>query len=145
MLSVVYVSSATRLMDDSELTELLRISRINNLKIDVTGMLLYEGGNFMQVLEGPDSRVSEIADKISGDPRHTGMLTLLRQNVEERQFASWSMAFQNIAKLSEEERDAFSDFLVEPITADGFRSRPHRAYKLLLSFRDRLVANSRAA
>jgi hypothetical protein len=35
----------------------LEQSRENNLRLDVTGMLLYKGGNFMQMLEGEKDAV----------------------------------------------------------------------------------------
>ena len=52
MFHLVYVSSAVRPFSKSELVELLNVTRDNNSRLGVTGMLLYRDGNFMQVLEG---------------------------------------------------------------------------------------------
>ena len=56
MFYTVYVSSAVDLFSDEELLKLLDVSRKNNQALDVTGMLLYKGGNFMQFLEGEKRR-----------------------------------------------------------------------------------------
>lgn len=135
---MTYVSSARDLMEDAELADLLRVSRRNNIEAGITGMLLYQEGNFLQVLEGPEKAITATSARIERDGRHTGMLTLLREPISERQFPNWSMAFQNLTSLSDEDKAGFSDFLVEPLSANIFRDRPERAYKLLLSFRDRM-------
>lgn len=135
--SLTYVSSAVRLLTQAELKALLRVSVRNNAAREITGMLLYDDGNFMQVLEGPEKAVDEVHRMIAADPRHRGMLTLLRKRIPERQFARWSMAFQNVDELSPEERAGFSTFL-RPLTAESYESRPHDAWQLLLSFRGHL-------
>ncbi|AUZ89011.1 hypothetical protein CVO76_16195, partial [Arthrobacter agilis] len=48
-LSIVYSSTATRPLNDADLSALLAISRRNNARAEVTGMLLYRGGRFLQV------------------------------------------------------------------------------------------------
>lgn len=45
------------------------------------------------------------------------------------------MAFRNIDRMDESERAAFSPFLLEPFTAEYFGRKPHKALKLLLTFR----------
>jgi len=52
MLSIVYVSSATRPLEENELLDMLKTCQRNNARTNVTGLLLYKGGNFMQALEG---------------------------------------------------------------------------------------------
>ena len=60
MIHLIYVSSATREMTEEDLIFLLEQSRNRNLRQHVTGMLLFVGGNFIQVLEGDDKDVEEI-------------------------------------------------------------------------------------
>ena len=136
LINLVYISSAVYLMSEPELVELLRQSRDNNNPKGITGMLLYKDGNFMQVIEGEETAVMRLHEKILLDPRHKNILTLLRGPIEARQFGNWSMAFHNINLLSDSERDAFSPFLKEPFTTDYFGSTPHKSLKLLLSFKE---------
>ena len=51
MFHVVYVSSSTQTFTQSDLQMLLQKARDKNTQLDLTGMLLYKDGNFMQVLE----------------------------------------------------------------------------------------------
>ena len=61
---LVYISSARRLFTTEELRDLLAVSRRNNAREDVTGMMLYRGGSFMQVLEGPQDAVLDLYQRI---------------------------------------------------------------------------------
>ena len=49
---LVYASRAAQPFTDAELVELLTRSRQKNDRLDVTGMLLYHDGSFIQALEG---------------------------------------------------------------------------------------------
>jgi hypothetical protein len=134
--STVYVSSATRLLKDAELAEILRVSRANNQRDEITGMLLYKDGNFMQVLEGPEGKVSALINKLHHDPRHRGIQQLVQDHVSERQFDQWAMAFHKVDLSAQEDREAMSNFLDDEVAAAAFRSNPGKAYRLLLSFRN---------
>jgi hypothetical protein len=135
MISLIYVSSATRLFNEEELLNLLQFSRSNNEQIEITGMLLYKGGNFMQVIEGPEEVVTTLYQKILRDPRHAGVMLLSKQPLKERQFPDWSMGFQNLDKLSPEEIPGYSTFLDEDFTSEVYRANPTRAYVVLLNFK----------
>ena len=135
MFYLIYVSSATRNLSSEELLEILRVSRRNNVENEITGMLLYKEGNFMQVLEGPKETVQQLHDKIELDARHKQMITLLSGQIEERQFPNWSMGFQNVDELNEDDRAAYSPFLNEPSWPEAFANSPSKAYTLLLSFK----------
>jgi hypothetical protein len=133
--SFVYVSSAVKLMSQSELLDLLKQARENNARNQITGMLLYKDGGFMQAFEGEEEMAMRLHGKILVDPRHKNMMTLLSEPLESRQFTGWSMAFNNIDLLSDDERFGFSPFLKESFTKDYFGANPNNALKLLLSFR----------
>ena len=135
---LVYLSSSVGLMSKTDLDELLRKARENNARDNITGMLLYKDGSFMQAMEGEEADVARLHDKILSDARHQNIITLLRGEVEMRQFSEWSMAFADIDSLNQTERDGFSPFLKEPFAADYFGENPHNALKLLLSFKKNL-------
>ena len=92
--SIVYVSSAVRLLTLEEITALLERARIRNREHGVTGVLLYIGGNFMQYLEGPTEGLDTIYRIVEQDKLHEGMILVSREKIEKRQFGDWSMAFQ---------------------------------------------------
>lgn len=135
LIQLVYVSSAVRFMSDEELAELLRVSRENNARLDITGLLLYKDGNFIQALEGPEEAVLQLYDKISRDPRHVGVMTLVKEPVKNRLFPEWSMGFQNVNKMEASELPGFSAFLIESFTPENFRQNPSRVTVLLTTFK----------
>lgn len=138
MLSLIYVSTSVQLLNDQELLDILKVSRENNVSKDVTGLLLYKGGNFMQVLEGPDDVVEALYEKITKDPRHTDASVISREQISARQFPAWEMAFQNLDNPAIKNEPGYSQFLEDEFTADVYRENPLRAYIMLLTFRDNM-------
>jgi hypothetical protein len=135
LFSLIYVSSAEKEMNTEELLGILRASHNNNTPRTITGMLLYKGGNFMQVLEGPEENVREIFAKIEKDPRHHSIIVLSEEYIEERQFSAWEMAFVNLDDESIRNEPAYSEFLQDEFTDDEYRNNPSRASIMLLTFR----------
>ncbi len=100
-------------------------------------MLLYKEGNFMQVLEGEESAVRDTHQKISADPRHRGLITLLQGTTPERQFSEWSMGFRNLG-ADTNSPEGYSEFLNVALTSSEFELNPSKAQKLLLMFKQRM-------
>lgn len=94
MIAVCYVSSAVEPLSDAAIDALLLASRARNQSNQVTGMLLYCDGNFMQYIEGPSQGLEPIWKSIQRDPRHRGMTTLFEEPVPQRVFRGWSMAYK---------------------------------------------------
>ena len=92
--SLVYVSSAVRLLNFEEIAYLLKRARERNKEYGITGVLLYIGGNFMQYIEGPKDNLDIIYKIICEDKQHTGIILVSREAIKDRQFGDWSMAFQ---------------------------------------------------
>lgn len=138
MLSLIYVSTSVKLLNDEELLDILKVSRENNSSRDVTGLLLYKGGNFMQVLEGPDEVVEALYETIKTDPRHKDVFVLSREQISNRQFPAWEMAFQNLDNPEVKSEPGYSQFLQDEFIADVYRENPLRAYIMLLTFRDNM-------
>jgi hypothetical protein len=135
MYRLVYVSSATEFFLDTQLENLLFRSRQNNATLGITGMLLYKDGNFMQCLEGPKDAVLKLKATIQSDPRHRGMIVLLKEENAEPQFNEWAMGFKKIDAKTASEVPGYSDFLDLPLTSKKFQSNPSKSLKLLLSFK----------
>jgi hypothetical protein len=135
LFSFIYVSSAVHPFSVSELEALLRACHENNSNLDITGMLLYKDGNFMQVLEGEEATVLKLAAKIHADCRHKGMITLWKGYTDERQFPDWSMGFCDLGSPKAQNIPGYSDFLNTPLSGSEFLANPGRAQKLLLVFK----------
>lgn len=77
----------------AEVQQILQVSRRNNLKIHVTGALLFNSSCFAQVLEGPLDAVEQTFERIQRDPRHADVTVLELTSATVREFPAWSMAF----------------------------------------------------
>ena len=97
MLQLIYVSAAHEPFSPAELAELLRRSRAKNATLGVTGLLLYNAGSFLQVLEGPEDAVRGLAKAIAADPRHHRLKFLFERPIPTTSFSGWAMGFANVA------------------------------------------------
>ena len=138
LVSLIYVSSAVELFSPAELLALLETSRRNNTPVGITGLLLYKDGNFMQVIEGEAAEIHRLHDRISRDPRHTGLITLTERRIEQRQFSDWSMGFKNLCDPDVRTVPGYNEFLNTPLTSAAFTSQPSRVERLLHTFKQRM-------
>jgi hypothetical protein len=95
--ALVYVSTATRALSEKDLSHLLNRARTRNSLEGVTGVLLYSHRNFIQYLEGPATGIEKVYAVIREDPQHHGIIELMREPIQIREFSDWSMAFRNIS------------------------------------------------
>ena len=105
---LLYLSSASFKFSDETLRDILTTSRKNNALSDITGLLLYHDGSILQILEGEEIAIHTLFIKLMRDPRHTGVLKLLDEETDSRDFSSWSMGFK---KLSDEEWRQLSGYI----------------------------------
>jgi len=110
---LVYLSQSTRKMPKDELYALWKQAKTDNATIDVTGSLFYNGGWFMQVLEGPPATLAALYARIEKDPRHHDIRLLYNEPASFRTFVRWSM---NMTNLEDRQADRYEE-LVEIIEA----------------------------
>ena len=96
MFRIMYMSTATRVIPDSELEELLETSRKNNKEKNLTGLLIVKGRTFLQCLEGEKKDVEEVFNKILKDDRHTSIIDLIEEDISSRMFPTWDMGYKKI-------------------------------------------------
>ena len=108
---LVYASRAAQPFTDAELVELLTRSRQKNDRLDVTGMLLYHDGSFIQALEGNREVVEDLYEVIAADPRHDDALLLHRGDQLGRSFEGWSMGYEQVGNVSPPLPKGFNRFL----------------------------------
>lgn len=133
MYQLVYISAACVEFDDEALEQLLSGARENNAILGVSGMLLFHEGSFIQVLEGPQTVVEALFEKIEQDPRHEHTEVLFRGDTDEACFEDWSMGYVRTPKLT----DVPEGF--HPFLTSGFRRNVDEnrqiARKALLAFK----------
>lgn len=132
LVHLIYASVATTPFSPEELARLLRHARAANEKAAVTGMLLYAEGSFFQVLEGEPAAVDFLVGKIAADPRHTGIVIIIREPIARRSFEEWSMGFSSLSAGEIAHIDGLNDFFAEGSCLA--RLETGRARKLLAAF-----------
>ena len=89
--TMFYRSRAVVPFDDAALQALVQAAQEGNREADVTGLLVYADGHFLQWLEGPADGLVQVWDKIRSDQRHTDIQVLGDASTEARFFPDWSM------------------------------------------------------
>ncbi|MEH6611272.1 MAG: BLUF domain-containing protein [Halioglobus sp.] len=100
---VVYISQATGTLTESELNELVEVSRRNNKKYGITGALLYLENAFIQAIEGEDAAISELLGKLTADARHRNIRIISDNLAQVRNFQNWSMGIVKAVEVDRPE------------------------------------------
>ena len=108
MKRIVYISKLSPNTPSAEIQKIATVSSKNNEKIHITGILLYLGGFFFQVIEGETEQVESLYRKILVDARHTDILCLKTEyDVTERLYPNWAMKTINL--------DEMTDVFIQPV------------------------------
>lgn len=94
MIQLCYISTARPFVTAREIETILEISRVNNRRAGVTGILLFNGKRFLQLLEGDADAVETVYRRIARDPRHFAMVRLSERAIDAREFDHWDMAYR---------------------------------------------------
>ncbi|MER2045813.1 MAG: diguanylate phosphodiesterase [Pantoea agglomerans] len=68
----------------------LKANKVNKSS-SITGILLFNGTHFFQLLEGPEAAVNAVYSRICQDPRHHNLVELLRDYAPARRFGHVGM------------------------------------------------------
>ncbi|WFW24071.1 diguanylate phosphodiesterase [Citrobacter braakii] len=80
------------------LEDMVTAANIKNRRSDVTGILLFNGHHFFQLLEGPEEQVKEIYRCICNDPRHHNIVELMCDYAPARRFGNVGMELFDLQK-----------------------------------------------
>jgi hypothetical protein len=131
---IIYTSKATQEFKPSDIDNILTLAAKNNTKQDITGMLCFSRNYFLQCLEGSRSSVNEMYHKILNDKRHSHIVLLDYNEISERDFSNWSMAYLPETKLTTSINLKFS----ESSKFDPYKMSGRSTHKMMLELRDEL-------
>ncbi len=113
MYTLTYESKATPLFKETGINDILVAARTFNASQGITGCLIFYSGRFLQILEGPQEKVEKLFAKIENDKRHTEVSLFSEDNITERNFPDWGMAYYTTEdKGSQSELDQFKRNLI---------------------------------
>ncbi len=115
--SLTYTSLARLDLDASDLEAIHRTAREVNALEGITGLLVFNGTHFLQIIEGAPEAIDELVERLRRDRRHSAFEVRDERLVEQRSFGSWSMELVRVSGSYLEAKDTVSDRLpptVEP-------------------------------
>ena len=93
LVRLIYASTATENVGMTEFKGILQQSQVNNNRRDLTGVLAFNSKIFLQGLEGSREEVNALYTRLLRDTRHHTVAVLEYAEIEEREWAKWSMGF----------------------------------------------------
>ncbi|MFZ1744237.1 MAG: BLUF domain-containing protein [Pontixanthobacter sp.] len=111
MRQYVYISTATSDLRDGDIADILQASSRNNVDREITGFLIFNGRNFLQLVEGPEESLTDLMHKLAGDARHTGIVRLVDIPIDTRVCADWTMEQIRLSNSVDQRRDDLNRIL----------------------------------
>lgn len=97
LIQLVYISRSTFVPAtlsggiQPNVARILLKSRANNEKNGLVGVLYFGDNNFFQCLEGEESAVDILYEKLLLDPRHKDLKIIIKKSIDTLSFKNWSM------------------------------------------------------
>ena len=128
--SVTYTSLARLDLQTSDLEDIHRSAREANALEAITGLLVFNGTHFLQIIEGSETAVAELVERLRKDPRHTGFEVRDQRKVDARSFPDWSMELVRVNASYFQARDTLEDKLPDTVPA-AIQARLFRMTELI--------------
>ncbi len=93
MYQLNYRSTSSIGLGYNDLEDILNTAITVNSEKNISGCLIYHNDNFVQILEGNKKDVLQVYEKIKVDKRHHTVTLLWENEVPNRFFPEWNMAF----------------------------------------------------
>lgn len=93
MIGIAFTSSMTPGLSWESRDALVKKARIDNQKLDISSVLLYCDGSFMQYMEGPERHLQSVYSGIEIDTRHRGVIKIFQHDISEREFKDSEMLY----------------------------------------------------
>ncbi|GAA4932754.1 hypothetical protein GCM10023314_01410 [Algibacter agarivorans] len=91
--TICYISDSLEHECLDKLKAMYLKAKANNLKHNITGILIYKNQNFLQVLEGEEIKVDETFNRIKSDSRHKNIFKVINTSIDERIFEDYNFGF----------------------------------------------------
>jgi hypothetical protein len=128
--SLTYTSLARSDLKSSDLEDIhLSAGELNALD-GITGLLVFNGTHFLQVIEGPHGAIAGLLERLRGDPRHTGLEVRDERRVAKRSFPGRPMELVRVNASYFKARDALADRLPDTVP-EAIRLRLFRMTELI--------------
>ena len=104
--SLTYTSLARLDLTGGDVAAIHETARHLNALDGITGLLLFNGSRFLQIVEGAEEAIDSLVERLRRDPRHSALEVRDERFVAERSFPHWSM---ELVLVSTRFRDACAE------------------------------------
>jgi hypothetical protein len=111
-----YTSRARLDLSDEDLNDIHQTARHLNVLDGITGLLLFDGSRFLQIVEGPEEAIDNLVERLRRDPRHSALEVRDEREVDRRSFGDWSMELVRIGAGYKTAREEVATILPEGVT-----------------------------
>ena len=115
--TLTYTSRARLDITDEDLNDIHQTARHLNALDGVTGLLLFDGARFLQIIEGAEAAIDNLVERLRRDPRHSAFEVRDERFVERRSFADWSMELLRVSAGYKAARDEVATILPADVAA----------------------------
>ena len=129
--TIIYRSHLSHDVPVKALEGMVAAANCKNGEADVTGILLFNGTHFFQLLEGPEEKVKAIYRNICEDKRHYNVVELLCDYAPARRFGKVGM---EIFDLREHDRDEVLQTILDKGTSRFQLAYNDRALQFFRTF-----------
>ena len=128
--SLTYTSLASLDLDSDGLAAIQRSARELNALDGITGLLVFNGTHFLQIIEGAHQAINDLVERLRRDPRHSGFEVRDERSIAARSFPDWSMELVRVNASYFEARDTIADRLPDTVP-EAIRARLYRMTELI--------------
>ena len=89
--TLTYTSLARLDLTDGDLRDIHQAARHLNALDGITGLLVFDGTRFLQILEGAEDATDSLVARLRRDPRHSAFEIRDERFTDARSFPDWSM------------------------------------------------------
>lgn len=102
LIRMIYASTKQDTLTKDDIENILTVSRSNNTRAKVTGVLCFSHNYFLQCLEGERQHVNDLYNRIASDDRHSEPFIIEYSEISERSFGNWAMGYVPQTEVSKE-------------------------------------------
>ncbi len=116
-----------------DVENIARSSSENNMAQNITGILFFKNGEFLQIIEGREKDLRAVMKRIENDTRHENVTYVIDEPIKEAGFQTWSMHFLDL--------DSPTKYGLKSMRhiREGFQKNNLNAYSKVMEFYNSLM------
>ena len=115
--TLTYTSRARLDLTEQDLSDIHQAARHLNALDGVTGLLLFDGTRFLQIIEGSEEAIDNLVERLRMDPRHSAFEVRDEREVDRRSFEDWAMELLRVSAGYKSAREEVATILPPGVAA----------------------------